>query len=197
MSVGASSVDRALCMGPESTWPGAMSPLHANGVVHTGNGVADVEDSPIKAFYAGRCVAVPYRHHHARPPTLVLACVARLRICAHGLPAWLARHHPALCSAACALLVRGMSTLRGLGGRGQRQSLRDACWTRAACLPCLSTTAFFGVHAHGVWTCVATASSTRAHRRHCHWNRASCSLDPCVAARFACRGAAVCRNLGD
>jgi hypothetical protein len=66
-----------------ATEQGAMTPIHetngANGMAHNGNGVADVGDSPIKAFYAGRCVCVclghfvcgrPPREPACRPPLL-------------------------------------------------------------------------------------------------------------------------------
>jgi hypothetical protein len=50
------------CVGAPCMVATAMTPIHetngANGVAHNGNGVADVGDSPIKAFYAGRCVCV-------------------------------------------------------------------------------------------------------------------------------------------
>jgi hypothetical protein len=79
-----------------ATEQGAMTPIHetngANGVAHNGNGVADVGDSPIKAFYAGRCVCVCVGHfvcgrsppreplhsstpHHTQPQSPRLPCL--------------------------------------------------------------------------------------------------------------------------
>lgn len=45
-------------MGPMAKGPAVMSPIHhsngTNGVVSDGNGAAEVVESPIKSFYAGR-----------------------------------------------------------------------------------------------------------------------------------------------